>query len=442
MSDHNNNRAKPQLSLNPLFPFTLYRYVIAEINGNFLVCLLAFTGILLTLRLLQFTSLIINKHVAAYQIALVFLSLIPTFLEIALPLATLLGVMLTYARLSGDSEIVVMRASGVSVKSLLIPAVCFGGIVAIMSLFISNFGKPAGFRLLNQTFFEIAQARSTAGLSPGIFNSLGAIILYCEEIKDKTGELQKVLIEDKRALEARQIIIANKGRITSDKSNQTIVVILEDGYIHQNIAGKYVVTKFDTNQIILEPKELTSSDESQRGRRARELTLHELNSSIELLRNHLSTDFYDQKELNLDPLILNQMRGKEITFKTLSRKLVQLKVEKTFRYAVPFSCLLLASIAVPFGISPSRLQRSWGAGLSTILGMAIFITYYALLSIGMTLAESSILSPHLGVWLPNIGLVVLIITLLRKNRLEANSSVAELVEHSIKRIVLLIRGVS
>jgi hypothetical protein len=60
----------------------------------------------------------------------------------------------------------------------------------------------------------------------------------------------------------------------------------------------------------------------------------------------------------------------------------------------------------------------------------------------MTLAESSILSPHLGVWLPNIGLVVLIITLLRKNRLEANSSVAELVEHSIKRIVLLIRGVS
>lgn len=421
------------MSRTRTFPYILNRYIFTEILGAFTICLLAFTGVLLTLRLLQFTALIVNKHVALSQIALVFASLIPTFLEIAMPLATLLGVMLAYARMSGDSEIVVMRASGISAGQLLTPALLFGGVAVVATVLISHFGKPAGFRTLNRTFFEIAKARSTAGLSSGVFNKLGSLILYAEEIKDQNGTLTKVLIEDKRIEDQRQIIVAQRGRIVSDVESETIIFLLEDGYIHQNIEGKYIVTKFDTNQIVLESQEMSTTEETQKGRRARELYSKELIDSIDALNLYLEPGALTPKEVDLIPLVRIQMRGKEVNQQTLQKKLTQLRVERTFRYAVPFSCILLACLAVPLGISPPRLQRTWGAGLSTVLGTGVFVIYYALLSVGITLSESLAIHPILGVWLPNVVLLVASLVLFRGMTSGKRDSVAEWIEGWISR---------
>ncbi|MCI5064648.1 LptF/LptG family permease, partial [bacterium] len=90
----------------------LSRYILREVLTYFAISLFIFTGILFTLRVLKLTSLIVNKGVLLSQVLLVFLSVIPAFLEIAVPLAALLGPMLTLARLSGDSEVIVIRASG------------------------------------------------------------------------------------------------------------------------------------------------------------------------------------------------------------------------------------------------------------------------------------------------------------------------------------------
>ena len=77
-------------------------YIFKEIFIYFSICLVTFTSLILTTRILKFTNLIVNKGVDILQVAKVFLAIIPTFLEIALPLSVLLGVMLAFARLSGD----------------------------------------------------------------------------------------------------------------------------------------------------------------------------------------------------------------------------------------------------------------------------------------------------------------------------------------------------
>ena len=102
------------------------------------ISVFAFTGLLLTLRMLKFASLIVNKGVEVSQIATVFVSIIPTFLEIAIPLAALLGVMLAFARLSGDSEIIVMRASGISFTQFLGPVLLFGIVAALLCLYVTR----------------------------------------------------------------------------------------------------------------------------------------------------------------------------------------------------------------------------------------------------------------------------------------------------------------
>ena len=172
------------------------------------ITLFAFTGVLLTVRMLRFASLVINRGVEFSQIISVFLALIPTFLEIAIPLATLLGVMLAIARLSGDSEIVVLRSAGISIYQLVLPVLLFGLFCASCSLFISLHLRPYGFKVLQDTLFEIARTKSTASLTPGIFNTLGKMTLYADQIDPHSGQLVRVLIDDRRAGDARKIVSA------------------------------------------------------------------------------------------------------------------------------------------------------------------------------------------------------------------------------------------
>ena len=88
-----------------------------------------------------------------HQIATVFVAIIPAFLELAIPLATLLGIMLAFARLSGDSEIVVIRASGISLGQLIKPVVIFGLFASLLTLWVSFEHRPWGYRQLSKEPF-------------------------------------------------------------------------------------------------------------------------------------------------------------------------------------------------------------------------------------------------------------------------------------------------
>ena len=151
----------------------LGKYILREIASFFSVSILALIGLLLTLRMLRFAALIVNRGVELSEIATIFIAVVPTFLEIAIPMATLLGVMLAFARFSGDSEIIVIRASGISLFQLVKPVLIFATLVGLGTVFISTTLRPWGFRELSKGLFEIARSKSTSGLSEGIFNKLG-----------------------------------------------------------------------------------------------------------------------------------------------------------------------------------------------------------------------------------------------------------------------------
>lgn len=375
------------------------------------VCLCAFVGILITMRMLKLASLVINKGVEASQIATVLLAIIPTFLEIALPLSALLGTMLAFARLSGDSELIVLKASGVSFKNLIIPVVLFGALVSSASLVTSAYLKPWGYSTLAQTFFEIARVRTTAGITQGIFNKLGVLTLYSEKIVDSTGELMRVMLDDQRTPEARKIITAEKGWIRPDPTNQLIVFILNNGQIHEVIDGKYVVTDFAANRILINPDQLTDPDTSQKGAAARELYNFEITTSIAEFESLLDQVKSGKRvvEADLPPLSRRQLTGQELSLKNMKKKLTRLLVEQHLRVALPCASLLLALVALPLGVHPPRAQKTWGAGLSVMLGMFVFVVYYAVLSLGLALAEGGKVSPFVATWLPNL-LIALVAT--------------------------------
>jgi len=362
-------------------------------------------GVSLTVRILRLAGLVINKGVELSQIAKVLLSIIPTFLEIAFPLATLLAVMLTFARLSGDSEIVVLKASGVHFRYFAIPVLILGLTISLLGVATSSYLKPWGYSSLAQTFFEIAKTKTTAGIAPGVFNKLGVITLYTETIQDQTGELTNVLLDDQRVKLSRKIITAKKGRIISDASMGAIIFLLSEGEIHEEVEGKYIVTRFDSNRIVLNPNQLNNVDSTQKGTAARELYPSELSASIKEFTKVIALAEKDKNWRNIPSTTLfqRQIQGEEdLNVIDLRKKLNRLYIEKALRWALPFASLLLALISLPLGIHPPRSQKTWGAGLSVVLGMLVFVAYYATLTLGLALAENLWLAPLPAVWLPNI----------------------------------------
>lgn len=422
--------------LRKINPGILSRYIINEIFFFFFTSLFAFTSILLTVRMLKFAGLIINKGVAASQIATVFLSIIPTFLEIAIPLAALLGVMLALARLSGDSEITVIRASGVSFPQLLSPILISGFILFIFGAFVSGYLKPWGYKTLNSTLFEIARTKSTAGLESGVFNKLGKLTLYSESIDDKSGDLVKVLVDDKRDELTRKIVIAQSGKILSDVERRDIIFFLEDGYIHEFIDGKYIITKFTSNSIRLDADEIYNSDITTRGLSPKEMNSKELRTSI--------NDFRDAKqrlkngeELERSGLpidIQKQMLNAEINEKELSRRMRKLKIESYLRWSMPAAALILALVAMPLGVQPPRVQRTWGPGFSAIIGIFAFIIYYGLLSVGITFSEGGYIHPYIAAWLPNLIALLVAWFFIHKLSTEKWSSVVEGVQLNLEKL--------
>lgn len=378
----------------------LSRYIFKESLIFFGIALLAFTAVLLTVQMLRFTSLIVNKGVGFYQIAEVFISIIPTFLEIAVPMAALLGVMLAFARLSGDSEIVVMRSSGVSLYELLKPVAAFACFVIALSLYVSIYLRPWGYAHLNQTLYEIARSRSTAGLDPGVFSKLGNLTIYAEGIEHHTGLLSKVLIDDKRDSQSRRIIVAQSGQILSDDESRTIIFHLLDGDIHEIVDGKYIVTTFNNNSLAANSDELLDNSGKKNTQKSQEMNLSEVGALIDSFKQKLA-------ELQSQPAqgkeLVNELPGNDIlTTADLIRKINKLYIEAGRRFSIPFASFFLVFLGMPLGVHPPRTQRTWGVGLSSVLGLAVFVIYYGFLSIGIAIAEGGGISPYAALWFPNI----------------------------------------
>lgn len=366
------------------------RYVLKEVFTFFSISLLTFTGLLLTVRMLKLTSLIVNRGVEISQIATVFLAIIPTFLEIALPMATLLGVMLAFARMCGDSEMVVLRASGISILKFIVPIGIFALVIGGTGLFVSVVLRPWGFSTLSTALFEIARSKSTSGLTEGVFNKIGQLTLYAEKIDYQTGDLSKVIVDDKRNDTQRKVVIAKRGKIVADAETQTISLLLGEGVAHESDGQNYSRTAFQSNSLSVNPMEM--KDDSKKGQTSRELAGPQLQQTIDHYKEKLRTTEGDGIEVY----------GQTLTRKELLKKFRRAKIEYGQRLSLPYASVVMAFIGMALGIMSPRTQRTWGAGFAATLGLVVFILYYSIFSIGLTMADSGALKVWIALWAPNI----------------------------------------
>ena len=99
----------------------LDRYVLREVFPSFLLGVLVFTFVILLNEILRFAQQLVSQAASLSDTLGILLNLLPSVLCLTIPMGFLLGVLVALGRLAADSEIIAMRASGVSLYRLLTP---------------------------------------------------------------------------------------------------------------------------------------------------------------------------------------------------------------------------------------------------------------------------------------------------------------------------------
>jgi lipopolysaccharide export system permease protein len=359
----------------------VHRYIFAEILVPFLLGLSIFTFVLLIARLVRLIELVVNRGIPATQVLGIFVYLLPTFLELTVPMAMLLAILVAFGRLSTDTEITAFRASGLSLYQLTPPVAMFVTLVMVLTAGLAWYGRPWGNRALKAAMWDIARTRASAGLKPQVFNDdFPGLIIYAEQIEPGADRLVDVLIADERDPQSQNTVFAREGFMVSDPARETVTLRLVDGSIHTTDTPTQASyqTQFRSYDVNLDLRAALAGSR-ERGDDPKELTVGELEEAIAAKR----------------------AQGKPVTGEL---------VEFHRKFAFPFACIVFGLVGVPLGIQPARAVRSRGFAVS----LAVIFAYYILLSIGQGLAEQQRVAPIVGLWLPNVIFGAIGIALFRR----------------------------
>jgi lipopolysaccharide export system permease protein len=362
---------------------TLTCYLLSEILPPFLLGLLTFTFILLIARILKLVELIVTRGIPLTQVGRLLVLILPTFLELTLPMAFLLAILLGLGRLSGDQELLALKSSGVSPVQILLPLIFVAASVAAITFLLTTWVRPAAQVALKDELYNIAKTRVGTALREKVFNDdFPNILIYVEEIIPPGNVGQGILIIDKRETAKDNIIVGKVGLINTEEQTHTLSLRLFDGSIYE--------------------RDRTRSDFSQTN-----FNIYDFKLDLDEFIGPAKMRDAGPKEMSLNRL-LKTIEEKQAAGINARPELMEFHQRIAFSFAPIVFCLLGVSLSLlP---RTSRANRSWGVALCVVW----LVVYYALLSLGKALGERGAFHPFVALWFPNIVVGVISLHLFRK----------------------------
>ncbi len=353
------------------------RYIITELIPPFLFGVGAFSSVGVAIGTLFDLVRKITDAGLPLEIAIQVLMLkMPLFISYAFPMSTLLATMMTFSRLSGDSELIALRGCGVSLYRIVVPAVVLSLVVTGMTFLFNELVVPAANHQAAKTMEKALKSERPNFQENNIFypeygevtqpngQKIRALrrLFYANQFD---GERMKGLtILDWSQQSLNQILTAesaiwNPSQNTWDFFNGTIYIISPD-------ASYRNIVRFENQQLRLPraPLDLAGKD-----RDSAEMNIAQIKDYKEIVR--VSGD---------------------------AKKLRKLDLRVQQKLAFPFICLVFGLIGAVLGTRPQRTGRATSFGISVI----IIFSYYLLGFITEALGLSNVLSPFMAAWLPNL----------------------------------------
>ncbi len=358
-------------------PRVLYRSLMLDVGAHTLVCVMILLFVLVVGAVLQKIDTLIAAGVSLEVVLRLMGLLVPMYLMHALPCAFLVGVLMSVGRMSSDSEIVALRSLGVSLGEMLAPIGLVGiGVTALGLLTTCELEPRSYYRM--QAMLQAALSASSI-VEPGHVRALGqGQSIYVKTLsKSDDCPLESVVLSDFSDKGRPFYVVARCGLLdTSARLGSTgLALEMLDGSIHfsDSHAGSYRRMIFDhaTTQLDLSRTLL-------QGRR---------------LRHHSMRELVDGSARQL-------FDSRDIT------------IEVHRRLALPFAALLFGVVALPLAVRSPRGGRAWGS----LVAGGVAAIYWCTFTAGRTVSEAGWLPPAVGIWLADVLLLLVGVSLLAGTR--------------------------
>lgn len=355
-------------NMNRLMGRRAAQYLFFEMWPGFILGLAVFVFILLMFQALRLTEFFLVHGIGIRMVGEIIVFLAVSLLPALFPMALLFAVVLTYSRLSHDSELVALKALGYSQGSLLMPAVILSGVVALASAQTSFHLAPWGNRQFEVILNQLGQTKAAATLKEGTFSEgFFDLVIYANNVDSKKNEMSKVFIYDERDPTAPLTIIAKTGQIIPDpdKPGQSILLHLSDGDIHRKAEAHTKIKFRDFDIHLADPVQF-----KQREKTMPSLTIEEIRDRLESPDPKLKLTEEDRRNL---------------------------RIEFHKRWAISLACLIFGALGVGLGSQVNRRVRSNGLILSLVVIIIYWIIYVTLEGV----ARSAQIPVALAIWAPN-----------------------------------------
>ena len=218
-----------------------------------------------------------DQLVADGQTMGIFLTLslltLPGLIAIVLPLAAFAASLYVTNRMTAESELIVLQATGSSAYRLVRPVVIFGMIVAGLMSVLTHYLVPAAASEMNRRQAEIAQNATARFLQEGQFLSpTSGITLYIRDIT-QAGELRDIFLSDTRDSDESVIYTASSAYVVRTTTGPQLVMIDGMAQALQRQSQRLITTSF--NDLAYDIGTLVNIPDATR-RSSRELSTLEL----------------------------------------------------------------------------------------------------------------------------------------------------------------------
>ena len=424
----------------------LTRYILKQLFMPFIFSLIIIVFVLFTQFLLRAIDRFIGKGLDIGTIfEYLFLNL-GWISALAVPMAVLVAALMAFGQFSEDNEITAMRASGISFTTIIRPALVMGLLISIILILFNSFIMPEMNFKARMLSGDIYRKRPDLNIEPGYF--MDDLPSYSMIIKDKEGDVLKdVRIFSKGINETQTSIHSKTGQLST--IDDAIILDLYDGEIHEldlNDYGNYRRIEFDKHKITIPADDLFLNRRDTTSRSDREMTIamilekrKSINDRLDIVKGRIgralirtgmdslvppsleasqlllenyknaysadtsnSGDVIYRKEKDID-VVSRQLTNEYNLLRSYAKSSNKYNVELHKKFSLPVASILFIMTGASLGV----LFRKGGFTIATGLSFGFFLIYYILMIGGEDLADRTILTPMVGVWSPNIILLII-----------------------------------
>lgn len=212
------------------------RYILRQALVAFAIVLGVLTLVVwMTTALRQLELVTAQQQTFSIFLILTSLSLPMLMVHIA-PFALFIGTVFVLAKLSGDSELIVLSATGLSEKQVLKPFLLLAFVVTLLGWLFTLWLVPASLRELRLYINSVRADLIGTIVQPGKFTSVAQGVTFHVRDRASNGALLGVFVNDRRDEEMEMTYLSGKGLII--RTLEGTFLILENGQIIRRPKGK------------------------------------------------------------------------------------------------------------------------------------------------------------------------------------------------------------